>query len=118
MPNVERLRLLDEEKEFNVCGITGKILGIELSNRDYSFLYGEAVRAQDLAKENQRILEVDKEKTEVLYHSYDEIARLREALSAIRWNSFATNPQAMIMKDIARRALEDQPCTSKKFLNE
>lgn len=49
--NAERLRLIDEEKEFSMCGITGKLLGIELSNKDYSFLYAEAERAQKLEYE-------------------------------------------------------------------
>ncbi|MEK4715247.1 hypothetical protein [Sporosarcina sp. FSL K6-5500] len=35
-----------------------------------------------------------------------EIKRLRGALNTIAWNFEATNPQAMIMKDTARQALE------------
>ena len=44
--NAERLRLIDEEKELVLCGLTGALLGIELSNKDYSFLHTEAERAQ------------------------------------------------------------------------
>lgn len=40
--------------------------------------------------------------------SENENKRLREALESIRWNTFATNPQAMIMKDIARQALKGE----------
>lgn len=34
-----------------------------------------------------------------------ENERMRKALDTIRWNTFATNPQSMIMKDIANKAL-------------
>lgn len=82
--NAERLERIDEEKEFNMCGITGKLLSIELSNKAYSFLYTEAERAQELEGRN---LASEENLSTFLKNNRrlrEENGRLREAFMSLR----------------------------------
>lgn len=118
--NAERLKRIDEEKEFNMCGISGKLLSIELSNEDYSFLYAEAERAQELEKEacqwqiiaktHQKLQKKAEDANEPYRHNNK---RLREALKEIK--SMTINPREYqpsyyTLNHTARQALEGEEC--------
>lgn len=81
--NVERLNKIDENKELNVCGITGKILSIELPVRDYSYLYTRAEQFQKLEKDVIEWETVNRCWEMININLVEQIKRYREALNNI-----------------------------------
>lgn len=76
----ERLKNIDENKELNVCGITGKPLSVELSIKEYSYLYTQAERVQELEKDVSEWKIVNEQWEKINTSLVEQNKRYREAI--------------------------------------